>query len=58
MQVWERLGQFEKVEELELGGEYELECPMDKEELFMLLPEGEGVLAGLRVFFLWRCSRA
>ena len=52
VQVWGRLGRFPGVEELELGGEYRCECPMDKEELFMLLLEGEGSLAGLRVLFL------
>ena len=59
MQVWRRLGRFEEVEELDLGGEPSwkgIQCPMDKEELFLLLPEGEGALAGLRVLFLWWCA--
>ena len=59
VQVWRRLGRFEEVEELELGGERSWQgakCPMDKEELFMLLPEGEGALAGLRMLFLWHCA--
>ena len=57
VQVWRRLGRFEEVEELELGGEFLCECPMDKEEVFMLLPEGEGVLAGLQNLFLCWCAR-
>ena len=61
VQVWRGLGLFVEVEELELGGEPAwkggIECPMDKEELFMLLPEGEGVLAGLQNLFLCWCAR-
>ena len=56
VQVWRRLGRFEEVEELELGGEYRCECPLDKEELSMLLPEGECSLARLRLLFLWWCE--
>jgi len=57
VQVWRRLGRFEEVEELELGGQCRCECPLDKEELFMLLPEGGGALAGLQKLLLWWCGR-
>lgn len=61
VEVWRRLGQFEDMEEeleleLELGGAWRCECPIDKEELFMLLPGGEGALARLRVLSLWWCE--
>ena len=54
--VWRRLGRFLEPEELHLGGEYLCECPLDVEELLLLLPEGAGALAGLRVLILWRCA--
>ena len=56
VQVWRRLGRFQEVRELELGGELSCLCPMNVEELFMLLPEGAGALAGLHKLFLWGCS--
>jgi len=56
VQVWERLGPFEEVTELELGGVWRGNCPVDQEELFMLLPEGQEALAGLRTLFLWFCG--
>ena len=56
VQVWRRLGRFEEVEELELGEENNSWCRMDV-ELLMLLPEGEGALAGLQTIFLWHCAR-
>ena len=54
--VWRRLGRFQEPEKLHLGGEYLCECPLDAEELLLLLPEGAGALAGLRVLILWRCA--
>ena len=57
VRVWRRLGRFEEVTELELGGEHDgRECPMDMEELFMLLPEGELALAGVRGLLLGWCA--
>lgn len=56
-QMWRSLGRFEEVTELELGGESGCECPMDHEELLMLLPEGRKVLEGLRGLVLRWCSR-
>ena len=57
VQMWERLGPFGEVTELELSGDFiGNKCPMDEEELFMLLPEGQEALAGLRTLFLWFCG--
>lgn len=55
-QVWCRLGRFQELEELELGGEYECECLVDAEELLMLLAEGEDALAVLYNLSLWYCE--
>lgn len=53
VEVWRSLGGFQGLELLELGGEPGCRCPMEEEELFMLMPaEGRGTLAGLRVLFL------
>lgn len=52
VQVWRELGRFQEVTKVELGGELGCLCPMDVEELLMLLPEGAGALSGLRTLFL------
>lgn len=57
--AWRRLGRFEGVRELELGGGNLRgdDCPVDVEELFMILPErAAGALEGLCKLFLWRCG--
>lgn len=56
VQVWCRLGKYPQLTELELGGKRRCECPVDIEELFMLLQEGAGTLARLHKLSLWRCS--
>lgn len=55
-EAWNILGRFQEVVELELGGDERRQCPLDVDELFMFLPEGEGSLSGLRELFLWRCA--
>ena len=64
VQVWRKLGRFRRVTELEIGGEHGsieddcggCDCDVGKKELFMLLPEGKGALAGLHKLLLWRCA--
>lgn len=56
MQMWRRLGRFQELEELELGGWVVCELPMDVEELLTLLPEGAGTLAGMHQLALWWCG--
>lgn len=56
VQVWRALSRFQSVEGLELAGEMRCECPMGVEELFMLLPETAGALAGQHELFLRHCS--
>lgn len=62
VRVWEALGRYEALEVLDVGGDalYRDTCPMDCEELDLLLPEGlsdcssssRPCLAGLRVLYL------
>lgn len=56
VQVWRRLGRFQEVEELVLGGELVCECPVDVQELCLLLPERAEALTGLHKLFLWYCA--
>lgn len=56
LQVWHTLGRFQEVEELHLGGEHRCPCPVDVEELMLLLPEGAGALATVRKLDLFFCA--
>ena len=52
MEVWRELVMGEKLEELVLDGVSRVKCPLDLEELSMLLPEGEDALQEMRVLVL------
>lgn len=58
-QVWDCLGGYDKVQELHLGGEGDLECPVDLEELRLLLrlPQGpSALLSRMQVLVLLHAS--
>lgn len=48
VQAWEALGRFDELQVLLLGGDLMDECPLDLEELRLLLPLGQDALRGLR----------
>ena len=70
VRVWRNLEPFDKLEVLELGGEFEgIKCPLEPDELSLLLPNGSHPLADVHELRLyhgmsewgggeWLCSLA